>query len=157
MSAQSLASPGAPGAKGHPVNPARPAVRRPVAPRTILGAPRPLPYGGIRKPLGDPTPLACTVAKAVMEALLGGPALDTYARWIEPAVFAQLSRQRSLARRAGLVRTEPVGVRRARVFRVSREAAEVSVVVDEGEHCRAIAMRLEDVAGRWLVTEMHVG
>lgn len=115
------------------------------------------PYARPRKVLGDPTPLACTVAKAVMEALLGGTALDPFARWIEPGVFAQLARQRSLARRAGLARTEPVGVRRARVFRVSRDAAEVSIVVDDGEHCRAIAMRLEDVTGRWLVTELHVG
>ncbi|MFW7413649.1 Rv3235 family protein [Demequina sp. SO4-18] len=110
-----------------------------------------------RKVLGDPTPLACTVAKAAMEALLGGAALDPYARWIEPGVFGQLARQRSLARRAGLSGGTAVGVRRARVFRVSRDAAEVSVVVDDGEHCRAIAMRLEDVTGRWLVTEMHVG
>ncbi|MDN4481030.1 Rv3235 family protein [Demequina muriae] len=117
----------------------------------------PVPYARERRVLGDPTPLACTVAKAVMEALLGGPALDSYARWIEPAVFAQVARQRSLARRAGLSRSRPVGVRRARVFRVSRDAAEVSIVVDDGDHCRAIAMRLEDVTGRWLVTEMHVG
>ncbi|WP_152650221.1 Rv3235 family protein [Demequina aestuarii] len=119
--------------------------------------PSPVPYGRERRVLGDPAPLACTVAKAVMEALLGGPALDPYVRWIAPAVFGQVARQRSLARRAGLARSHPVGVRRARVFRVSRDAAEVSIVVDDGDHCRAIAMRLEDVTGRWLVTEMHVG
>lgn len=116
-----------------------------------------LPYKRPQRTLGDPTPLACTVGKAVMEALLGGPALDTYARWIEPKVASQLARQRSLARRAGLRRTAPVGVRRARAYHVSREAAEVSIVVDDGDHCRAIAMRLEDVSGHWLVTELHVG
>lgn len=117
----------------------------------------PRPYARPRKVLGDPTPLACTVAKAVMEALLGGATLEPYTRWIEPGIFAQLARQRSLARRAGLNRSTPVGVRRARTFRVSRDAAEVSIVVDDGEHCRAVAMRLEDVTGRWLVTELHVG
>ena len=116
-----------------------------------------LPYQRPQRTLGDPTPLACTVGKAVMEALLGGDALDAYARWIEPKVASQLARQRSLARRAGLRRTTPVGVRRARAYRVSREAAEVSIVVDDGDHCRAIAMRLEDVGGHWLVTELHVG
>ena len=119
--------------------------------------PRPLSFKRPQRTLGDPTPLACTVGKAVMEALLGGDALDPYTRWIEPKVAAQLARQRSLARRAGLDRTTPVGVRRARTYRVSRQAAEVSIVVDDGEHCRAIAMRLEDVSGHWLVTELHVG
>src|SRR5690554_2363241 len=116
-----------------------------------------LPYKRAQRTLGGPTPLACTVGKAVMEALLGGDPLDPYARWIEPKVASQLARQRSLARRAGLRRTTPVGVRRARAYRVSREAAEVSIVVDDGDHCRAIAMRLEDVSGHWLVTELHVG
>ena len=120
-------------------------------------ATRVLPYRRPQRTLGDPTPLACTVGKAVMEALLGGDSLETYARWIEPKVATQLARQRSLALRAGLRRTSPVGVRRARAYRVSREAAEVSIVVDDGEHCRAIAMRLEDVRGHWLVTELHVG
>ncbi len=124
-----------------------------------LTVPTALPQALRRKQrtLGDPTPLACTVGKAVMEALLGGDSLESYARWIEPQVAAQLARQRSLARRAGLRRTTPVGVRRARVSRVSRTAAEVALVVDDGERCRAIAMRLEDHAGHWLVTELHVG
>lgn len=134
--------------------PQAPGAAEPTGTTTSTGQ---LPYSRARRVLGDPTPLACTVAKAVMEALLGGPALDPYARWIAPAVFAQIARQRSLARRAGLSRSDPVGVRRARVFRVSRDAAEVSIVVDDGDHCRAIAMRLENVTGRWLVTEMHVG
>lgn len=127
-----------------------------VQPLTAATA-QPLVYKRPQRTLGDPTPLACTVGKAVMEALLGGDDLTPYARWIEPKVAAQLARQRSIARRAGLLCTVPVGVRRARTYRVSREAAEVSIVVDDGEHCRAIAMRLEDVSGHWLVTELHVG
>lgn len=127
-----------------------------IQPLTVATT-QPLTYRRPQRTLGDPTPLACTVGKAVMEALLGGDDLDPYARWIEPKVASQLARQRSIARRAGLRRTTPVGVRRARTYRVSRQAAEVSIVVDDGEHCRAIAMRLEDVSGHWLVTELHVG
>lgn len=124
-----------------------------------LAALTPLPPSLRRRqrPLGDPTPLACTVGKAVMEALLGGDSLEPYARWIEPQVAAQLARQRSLALRAGRRLLSPVGVRRARVSRVSKVAAEVAIVVDDGERCRALAMRLEDRGGRWLVTEIHAG
>ena len=115
------------------------------------------PYGRPRRTLGDPTPLACTVAKAAMEAVLGGASLDPYVRWVEPSVFAQIARQRSLARRAARKAPETVAVRRARSCRVSTTAAEVSIVVEVEGRCRAVAMRLEDVTGRWLVTEVHLG
>ncbi|WP_144276205.1 Rv3235 family protein [Demequina sp. NBRC 110053] len=110
-----------------------------------------------RRALGDPTPLACTVAKAAMEAVLGGPSLDPYVRWLDPATFNQIARQRSLALRAGRRLTGPVGIRRARASRVARDAAEVSVVIDYDGRCRAAALRLEEVAGRWQVTQLLLG
>jgi hypothetical protein len=50
-----------------------------------------------------------------------------------------------------------VGIVRVRVFRVSARAAEVSVVAQEGERVHAVAMRLEDAGGRWLVTALELG
>lgn len=120
----------------------------------VIGAGR---YTRPRRVLGDPIPLACTVAKAAMEAALGGASLDAYVRWVEPQVFAQVARQRSLARRAKRRAPGTVAVRRARSCRVSATAAEVSIVVEVEGRCRPIAMRLEDVTGRWLVVEMHLG
>jgi len=110
-----------------------------------------------RRALGDPTPLACTVAKAAVDAVLGGAALDAYVRWIEPDLFASLARQHSLARRAGIRPEGAVGVRRARVCRVARDAAEVSIVIEHAGRCRAVAMRLEDSRGRWLIVGLQIG
>ncbi|WP_297081626.1 Rv3235 family protein [uncultured Demequina sp.] len=110
-----------------------------------------------RRALGDPTPLACTVAKAAVDAVLGGATLDAYVRWIEPDLFAALARQHSLARRAGIRPNGPVGVRRARVCRVARDAAEVSIVIEHAGRCRAVAMRLEESRRRWLVVGLQVG
>ena len=128
-------------------------VRQPVE-----AAPRPLPprpYARTHAPLGDPAPLACTLAKAVMEALTGGDDLHTLARWITPELRESLHRQQSLARRRGLT-PGPVHILRARVCRTSATSAEVSLVVDDGEHSRAVAMRFEDSHGRWLATVIDV-
>jgi hypothetical protein len=133
-----------------------PGAGRTVATPTVLPAPA-SPYSRQRRTLGDPTPLACTVAKTALEVVLGGSGVETLTRWVAPELRESLAYQCSLARRAGL-RAEPsVRITRIRVFRVSATAAEVSVVAHEGERSRAIAMRLEDVAGRWFTTVLEVG
>lgn len=131
-----------------------------AAPAQSGGTPRIVPAPGSRRgrrPLGDPTPLACTVAKAALEAILGGAPFDAYVRWVDPAVYASICRERSIARRAGRRGTTAVGVRRARTCRVARDAAEVSIVLEHEGRCRAAAMRLEESHGRWLVTELALG
>lgn len=125
----------------------------PAISRTLPAPPN--PYRRDRRPLGDPAPLACTVARAALESVLGGDGLDQLTRWISPEVRASLARQRALARRAGLSGAT-ARIVRARVCRVSATAAEVSVVADAQDRPRAIAMRLEDVAGRWLATVIEV-
>jgi hypothetical protein len=125
-------------------------------PRIVLPAP-PTPYGRKRDPLGDPTPLACTVAKNALEVALGLDGLDRLNRWLSAEIRAQVARQQSLSRRAGYAVAGTVGIVRVRVFRVSPRAAEVSVVAREGERVHAIAMRLEDASGRWLVTALELG
>ena len=132
--------------------PARQGVDRPVAgrrPTTVR------PYARPHTLLGDPAPLACTLGKAVMESISGGTDLTPLARWIAPELRETLLRQQSLARRRGL-RPRPTQILRARVCRTSATSAEVSLVVDDGEHSRAIAMRLEDMHGRWLATVIDV-
>jgi hypothetical protein len=107
--------------------------------------------------LGDPTPLACTVAKTALEVALGGAGVETLTRWVTPQIREGLNAQHSLARRAGRTRTTPVRIARIRVYRVSPSAAEVSIVADDGQRHRAIAMRFEDVSGRWQAMVLEVG
>lgn len=118
---------------------------------------RPDVYGRDHMPLGDPAPLACTVAKAALETVLGDAAMTPLVRWLTPDVRERLAQQHSLARRAGQTGPGVVTIKRARVCRVSARAAEVSIVAFCDGHARAIAMRLEDQSGRWLVTVLDVG
>ena len=118
----------------------------------VPAAPR---YGVKRAPLGDPTPLACTVAKTAVEAIMGGDGLETLVRWVATDVRESLAAQQSLARRAG--HTGAVArIERARVCRVSQRAAEVSIVAAVRGRALAVAMRLEEVHGRWLTTVLEI-
>ncbi len=137
----------------------KPVTRRPPAgPGRAQVLPAPAsPYERRRRPLGDPSPLACTVAKAALEAVHGAASLDPLTRWVDPAVRAQLAKQHSLASRAGLKDLGSAQVLRARVCRVSASAAAVSVVARWGERGHALAIRLEDRRGRWVATVIDVG
>lgn len=139
------------------------AVPLPAPATASLRAPAPARSQGIpapylkRGPLGDPTPLVCTVAKAALEIALGANGIDRLARWITPTLRTTLLRQQSLARRADYVARGQVAVARVRLCRVSATAVEAAVVATEGEMAHALALRLEAVSGRWLVTALDVG
>lgn len=120
-------------------------------------APAPLPYQRKRRVLGDPTPLACTIAKTALEVLSGGRGLDAIVRWVTPRIRESLATQAGLARRAGRRPYRAVSIRRVRVCRVSDKVAEVSVVAFDGERGRAVALKFEDVGGRWQATVLGVG
>ena len=124
--------------------------------RPVAGTGQPIPrYGTPRKPLGDPSPLACTVAKTAVEVILGGDGLETLVRWVASDVRESLAKQQSLARRAGL-RGAVAHIERARTCRVSSRAAEVSIVATAKGRSRAVAMRLEDIQGRWMATVVEI-
>jgi hypothetical protein len=137
------------------------AVARPVVEAFVTPLSRPLapvnPYTRLRKVLGDPTPLACTVAKEALEVVLGGTGLNHLNRWVTPEVRASLARQCALAQRAGRRDPAPVRIVRIRVYRVSDVAAETSIVADDGKRVRAIAARFEDVGERWQATVLEIG
>jgi hypothetical protein len=137
------------------------AVTRPIGASFTIPVPRTTapvnPYTRPRKVLGDPTPLACTVAKEALEVVLGGTGLDHLNRWVTPEVRASLARQGALARRAGRHDPAPVRILRIRVYRVSDVAAETSIVADDGTRVRAIAARFEDVGERWQATVLDIG
>lgn len=118
---------------------------------------RPIIGSRPRQPLGDPTPLVCTVAKTAVEVVLGQPGVDQLTRWVTPTVRSSLQAQHSLARRASYTMRGTVTVIRVRLCRVSSRAVEAAIVATEGERSRAIAMRLEACSGRWLVTALDIG
>ncbi|WNM23862.1 Rv3235 family protein [Demequina capsici] len=155
MSAQPLSARTAP---RRPLGTAAGTRRPPAGPGRAQVLPAPSsPYERKRRPLGDPSPLACTIAKASLEAVHGSSALDALTRWIDPTVRLQLSKQQSIARRAGQSGVGNAQVLRARVCRVSATAAEVSVVAGWGDRVHAIALRMEDRRGRWVATVIEVG
>jgi len=130
----------------------------PVAPVAPLTPQRAIPAAYVKRgPLGDPTPLVCTVAKAALEIALGANGIDQLARWITPTLRTTLLRQQSLSRRAGYSARGRVSVARVRLCRVSATAVEAAVVATEGDMAHALALRLEAVSGRWLVTALDVG
>ncbi|MDN4478285.1 Rv3235 family protein [Demequina sp. SYSU T00039] len=114
-------------------------------------------YGRARAVLGDPSPLACTVTLTAIQVARGGDGIDTLLRWITPELRDALTRQHSLSRRAGRRGAPDARIVRARVCRVSRDAAEVSVIAAVGERTHPVAMRLEDWSGRWVVTVLDLG
>jgi len=128
--------------------------------RELLGVEHlPVPHATIQRPkatLGDPAPLACTVAKVALETVLGSTGLDQITRWVTADVRTRLAQQHSLARRAGLTGVT-AHIQRVRVSRVSDRAAEVSVVANDGTRTRAIAARFEDHGGRWITTVLEIG
>lgn len=110
-----------------------------------------------RRALGDPTPLACTVARTALEVALGANGIDTLTRWITPTLRTSLLKQHSLARRARYAGRGDVSVARIRVCRVSATAVEAGLVLMEGDVAHPVAMRLEACAGRWLTTALELG
>ncbi len=110
-----------------------------------------------RRALGDPTPLACTVARTALEVALGAHGIDSLIRWITPTLRTSLLKQHSLARRARYASRGDVTVARIRVCRVSATAVEAGLVLMEGDVAHPVAMRLEACAGRWLTTALELG
>ena len=104
-----------------------------------------------REQLDDPVPRAAMLARAVLEALAGIRPVSQLARWVVPEVLAVL--QSSAVTRAA--RPAPTALRRVLVCEPTPGIAEVTAVVDRGPRVEAMALRLEGLDGRWLVTALQ--
>ena len=139
----------------------------PPAPSAIPGpdrallAPRPglLPIGG-----QEPDPLeawATQFAQALVEVAAGTrPALQLL-RATSGDVYADLQRRYQLLTASGTrvrsVRHARPRVRSVHVSRTHVHAAELSVVVQQGERCRAIAIAVQRREGRWQAVDVQFG
>jgi Family of unknown function (DUF6459) len=100
-------------------------------------------------------------ARAVVEVASGDRGPSQLLRWTTEQVYAELRERSALLagttpgdRRVRRLRSH---VRSVHLFCPSPEAAEISVHVRHGERSRAIAARIELVAGRWCCTALQFG
>ncbi len=107
-----------------------------------------------RAQLPAPGPRAAAAVRLLLEVLTGDRPTRQVAGWVSPRVLAGLEdrspdQHRTLPRR-------PV-LHSLRVTEPADGIAEVSAVVICGDRHRAVALRLDGVDGRWMVTALHVG
>ena len=149
---------GEPGARPHP----RSFAVRPIpenAPR-IISADEACARGLINRvvPLPDPHPLVSRLAQAVIEVVSGQRPPAQLIRHLAPTVYSVVARRALVAAR----RQQP-GARRAAVVRRVRlceptdGVVEACAVVVAHGRVRAMAMRLEGIDGRWVVTAITIG
>lgn len=115
-----------------------------------------------RSQLPDPRELGLRLAVAVGEALAGARPPDHLAKSFSEAAFdtvlaAVPARQRAVRRVAGSPARPRIKVRSVRSFEPTDGAAEVCAHVHVGNRGRAVALRFEGMAGRWICTQVQVG
>lgn len=115
-------------------------------------------WAGQEEPLPSPSRWGASIVRTAAECLLGIRPAVQLVRWLDEPVYEALARRADLATRVrGARRGTGVTIRSAHSLRLDDHAAEVSVVLHDGERCRAAALRLECYHGRWLVTALEIG
>lgn len=106
--------------------------------------------------LPDPAGLAGRLAVAAVEVGTGARPATQLMRHCAPGVFDSLVRRQ--AHRAGrTTRRPPVVLRRVRVCHVRDGVVEAAVIVDVARRVRPVALRLEGLDRRWLLTALEMG
>ncbi|MCO5125858.1 MAG: Rv3235 family protein [Austwickia sp.] len=170
-----VATPTAVGAAPHGTGPTGPLSWRSVDDRRYTPVQEQLPFaeGGRhetrkrpdttfeRQPTGTadlppPDRHAARLAIAVVEVAAGARPATQLMRHCAPTVFESLVRRQ--AHRAGrpLVR-RPVLLRRVRVCHIRDGVVEVTVIIAMSHRIRPVALRLEGLDGRWLITALEMG
>ena len=113
-------------------------------------------FDPVRTPRADlppPGPRAEMLVRALLEVLAGDRPVTQLARWTTPKVYEQIE---------GML--EPRGprpwagtLRGVHVTEPADGVAEVAAIVRRGPRSGAVALRLEGLDGRWLVTAVQVG
>ncbi len=117
-------------------------------------------FGPQRTPtaeLPDASAWSGKLGTAFIEVCLGARPVTQVMRWCSPAVLDSLIRRQTRVLHRGEAVRRPVRVRRVRICHVCDGIAEASIVVDDGGRSRAVALRLEGLDRRWVVTALEVG
>ncbi|WP_166971032.1 Rv3235 family protein [Brevibacterium atlanticum] len=105
---------------------------------------------------------ATSLAVACLEILSGVRRCETISRWVDPELLARLDQRAQLRAEVAPARapaevTSPRVIQpgTAHVCRVSPAVAEVTVIVRTPNRCRAVAVRLELLTARWMMTALQ--
>jgi len=112
--------------------------------------------------LPDPARWAAQLARAVAEVGTGQRPPGQLTRWVERQELARLVRRgaaysRHPSTRAQREKALVQSVRSVRVCPVAPGVVETSAVLIGHDRARAVAIRLEAIAGRWLATAVEFG
>jgi len=113
--------------------------------------------------LPAPTPWAGRLVQAMIEVVSGVRPVSQLVRWTTASIYDELSARvaRPVAAGAGGRTTNATRlaevVRSIRVSEPRDGVAEVCAIVQQGPRCRAIALRLEGIDGRWQCTALQIG
>jgi hypothetical protein len=122
-------------------------------------APRPTP----RAQLPEPTPWAGRLVQGILEVLSGMRPASQLVRWTTTDVYDSICTRAEHRLR---VMGEPKDIAPGRLAEVVRSVhvsepadgvAEVCAIVQQGPRCRAVALRLEGIDGRWQCTALQIG
>jgi hypothetical protein len=107
--------------------------------------------------LPEPGAWAGRLVQAVVEVTIGARPLAQLLRWTTTDVYDGVRHRVAHAGTAGrTARTVAPRVRSVHVSEPRDGVAEVSAVVQYGSRCRAVALRLEGLDGRWQCTALQV-
>jgi hypothetical protein len=111
-----------------------------------------------RDALPEPRAWTARLTQALLEVLAGVRPLPQLAPWVTEEVYAGLApRVRAAVRRTGRVGPPTRAVLRTlRVCEPVDGVAEATAVVQYGSRCRALALRLEGLDGRWRCTTLQL-
>ncbi|MDQ1725946.1 MAG: hypothetical protein QOG52_2974 [Frankiaceae bacterium] len=96
--------------------------------------------------------------QVLLETVEGRRGVTQVAKFVSPALGADIERKSSIRARMAAARTagQPVVVRSVRVCELEDGIAEVSAVVRRGARTLAVALRLEGIDGRWMCTALQM-
>ncbi len=106
-----------------------------------------------RTQLPAPGPRAAVLVRAILESLSGRRSLTQLVRWVSTEVYDELEVNVAPA----TTRTCATVTRRLIVTEPADGVAEVAAVIQRGPRATALALRLEGLDGRWVVTALQLG
>lgn len=109
--------------------------------------------------LPDPERTVAALASSIIEVLSGERPAPQLIRHTTPPVYTALARRALVATRRGLASKGRRGAttRRVQLCEPAEGVIEAAAVVVAGARVRAVALRLEGLDGRWMITRMAVG
>ncbi|WP_168581917.1 Rv3235 family protein [Gephyromycinifex aptenodytis] len=94
---------------------------------------------------------------AIAEAACGARPTLQVMRWVSPSVYESLVRRSARAVQHRRATRRPMRVRRVRVCHPCDGVAEATVIIEDHHRVRALAIRMQGIDGRWIITECRLG